>query len=407
MKQCYEVVARFISRHVTPNRINHHMRTRSIVPILAATSALASFANLTAGESSPVAPAPKETSFYDDLWALTTLYSNKDNPFLQELKLTGRAHFDLYGVDADQGDASDLDVRRLRFGLKAKALGDFTLHVEADTNPEDPNPFYTKLTDAYLAWEPDKAFKLTIGKQSMPFTLDGRTSSNSLITIDRGNLANNMWFPAEYIPGVSISGVKDEWSYRVGVFTNGTETPEFGDLDGSWMALVGLGYDFGEALSADKALLAIDYVYQDPTEVTTFSRSHENVFSVNLDYQEGRLGLGADVTRSTGYGSQIDLFGFMVMPSYYLIDKKLQAVARYTYISSDDPRGVRFSRYENQVVSGRGDEYQEIYAGLNYFLYGHKLKLQAGVQYTVMEDETNSGGDYDGLQGVVGLRMSW
>ena len=404
------------SRRTNNNgRDNHQselqsMRTRSIVPILVASGALASLANLRAGDTPASAKAvvpEKESSFYDDLWALTTLYSNKDNPVLQELKFTGRAHFDLYGVDADQGDASDIDVRRLRFGLKAKVLGDFTLHAEVDTDPEDPNPFYTRLTDAYLAWEPDKAFKLTIGKHGMPFTLDGRTSSNQLITIDRSNLANNFWFPDEYIPGVSVSGVQDDWSYRVGVFTNGTANPEFGEFDATWMALVGFGYDFKDALGADKALVGFDYVYQDPTEETTFTRAHEHVASLNLDYQEGRFGLGADVSASSGYGSQSDLFGFTLMPSYYLVDKKLQAVARYTFISSSDPKGIRLSRYEREVVSGRGDEYQEIYAGLNYFLYGHKLKLQAGVQYTVMEDETNSGGDYDGLQGVVGLRMSW
>ena len=45
---------------------------------------------------------------------------------------------------------------------------------------------------------------LTVGKQSLPFTQEGATSSKELITIDRSNLANNIWFSQEYMPGVSV-----------------------------------------------------------------------------------------------------------------------------------------------------------------------------------------------------------
>jgi phosphate-selective porin OprO/OprP len=81
---------------------------------------------------------------------------------------------------------------------------------------------------------------------------------------------------------------------------------------------------------------------------------------------------------------------------------------RYTYVHSDGPDGIRFTRYEAQALNDlRGDEYQEAYAGLNYYLYGHKLKLQTGVQYTTMRDRADNGGAFDGWSWTSGLRISW
>ena len=66
----------------------------------------------------------------------------------------------------------------------------------------------------------------------------------------------------------------------------------------------------------------------------------------------------------------------MVMP-FVNVTKKCQVVGRYTAIDSASPNGVRLATYENTVVSGRGDRYNEGYVGANYFFYGHKLKLQS------------------------------
>ena len=82
-------------------------------------------------------------------------------------------------------------------------------------------------------------------------------------------------------------------------------------------------------------------------------------------------------------------------------------MTRYTFVRSIDENGVRLPRYENQFVSGRGDEFQEIYLGLNWYLYGHKLKLQTGVDYAHMADRANDGGAYNGWQWTTGLRLYW
>jgi phosphate-selective porin OprO/OprP len=94
----------------------------------------------------------------------------------------------------------------LRLGAKTKWFRQLTFHGEVELNPQETNPFYVRLTDMYLQWSKSGQLKLTFGKHGVPFTMDGATSSKELLTIDRSNLSNNMWFPQEYMPGVSASG---------------------------------------------------------------------------------------------------------------------------------------------------------------------------------------------------------
>lgn len=59
------------------------------------------------------------------------------------------------------------------------------------------------------------------------------------------------------------------------------------------------------------------------------------------------------------------------------------------------------------MVTGRGDRYNEVYAGANYDFYGHKLKLQSGAQWADMRDRAHDGGEYAGLSWTTGLRIGW
>jgi phosphate-selective porin OprO/OprP len=112
------------------------------------------------------------------------------------------------------------------------------------------------------------------------------------------------------------------------------------------------------------------------------------------------------VSAADGYLGQSGLWALMAMPFVNLTDK-LQTVARYTLIDSHDPNGIRLATYENRIVSGRGDRYNELYLGANYFLYGHKLKIQSGIQWADMNDVANDGGAYSGASWTTGLRIGW
>jgi phosphate-selective porin OprO/OprP len=349
------------------------------------------------------AVAPKEESIYDRIWSKAKLYKNKEG-FIQEISLSGRAQWEYFNVDSDQGDADDWETRRLRSGVKIKFADKWLIHAEANFDADNPDPFYTKLTDAYLQYTASEQLVITVGKQSVKYGLDGGTSSKELITIDRSNLANNLWFTEEYAPGVSVSGKSGNWNYFLGGFSS-DGNPEFGDFAAGGFILARVGYSFAEALRADEAMLWLDYVYQSPDEGNSATRPFQNIGSVNFLYEKGKWGLGTDVMAGQGYGKQGDVFGVQFMP-FYNITEKVQAVLRYTYLNGDD-NAIRLARYENRVVSGKGDEYNEFYAGLNWYLYGHKLKFQTGVQYAMMEDGRNDGGEYDGWQVVSGIRISW
>ncbi|MGB8169174.1 MAG: porin, partial [Chthoniobacteraceae bacterium] len=382
---------------------------------LAAVFAFSAAANLLAGDSaitssnkSVVAPAEEKT-WCERLWEYPTIYKNEESAFLNEFRFVGRAHFDEYSIDSDRGYDQDWIVRRLRIGIKARFFHHLDLHVETDLNPQSQfvgYPAYQRLTDAYLAWKFSDAAKLTVGKQSVKFTLDGATSSNELITIDRNNLANNVWFTTEYVPGVSLSGRIKDWQYNAGVFSGGKADKEFGEFNAGTFELLSLGYDFGKLLNVKKALLRADYVHNEQDADSTFTKPFENVGALVFQLENGSWGFSAEVAGGSGFPTQSDVWGVTIMP-WYNITKNIQAVLRYNYIESEDPRGVRLARYDTFVTGQRGDEYHEIYGGLNYYICGHRLKVQTGVSYVSLNDTTLEKGEYHAWQWTTGLRLSF
>jgi phosphate-selective porin OprO/OprP len=349
--------------------------------------------------------AQAEGDAYDRIWRFSQWYENDANPAVQSVAFSGRFQYE-YASVTDDTTYDEWNVRRFRLGLKSRFFRSITVHVEAEFNPQEADPFYTRLTDTYVEWSRDPSIAVTVGKHSAPFTMDGSTSSKELLTIDRSNLSNNMWFTQEYMPGVSISGQTSGWTYHGGVYSSGDQNEEFGDFSGAAFLLTVIGYDFGAELGVDEALLRANYVFQSEDPANTFTRQLGHVGSVNLKLESGRWGIRSDVSAASGYQAQSDLWGTMLMP-YVSVTSGLQLVARHTYVSSQDPNGVRLARYENRHTSGRGDRYHELYAGANYFFYDHKLKLQGGLQFADMNDDAADGGAYSGVSATVALRVSW
>jgi phosphate-selective porin OprO/OprP len=368
-----------------------------------------------AGDSEPgksMIEAKPEKSLCERIWELPTIYKNDDSAFLNEFRFVGRAHFDEYMIDSDTARNWDQDwvVRRLRIGVKARLFQRLDAHVEVDFNPQSQfvgDPAYQRLTDAYLAWTFCDAAKLTVGKHGAKFTLDGATSSNELITIDRNNVANNLWFSTEYIPGVSLSGKVQQWQYNVGVFTGGEADKEFGQFNAGTFELLSLGYDFGKLLNVKKALLRADYVHNERDIDSSFTRPFENVGALVFQLDLGRWGVSSELAGGTGFAGQPDVWGATVMP-WFNITKSIQVVARYNYLESDSPRGVRLARYDSFESGQRGDVYHEFYGGINYYVCGHRLKVQTGVSYVSLDDTTlRTNGEYHAWQWTTGLRISF
>jgi phosphate-selective porin OprO/OprP len=352
-------------------------------------------------------PAPNLPSAYDTIWTrFTDWYNDKENPVVQRILLTGRFQVDYATVDADQGSHSEWNVRRLRLGPRITFFRDYLFHTEVELNPQEQDPFYVRLTDMYVAWQKHPKAVITVGKQSVPFTQEGATSSKELVTIDRSNLVNNIWFTQEYMPGVSLSGRSAPWTYRAGVYSSGAMNREFGKFNGDAFTLALVGYDFAKTLKVREATLTGNYLYQHPDVNNTFTKRFEHIMSIHFKLEQPRWGFRSDLSETKGYLGQRNILGVMAMPIFNATDK-LQFVARYTFLDSDGINGLSLATYENQVVTGRGDRYTEGYVGANYYFYGHRLKLQTGVQFGEMQDRANDGGAYSGTSWTTGLRIGW
>jgi phosphate-selective porin OprO/OprP len=371
-----------------------------------ATTATAASQPAAAAQAAQSPEREKQPSTYDKIWTFTEWYENSSNPVVQKVLFSGRYQHEYAVLDADQGDLDEWNVRRMRVGPRITLFRTFTLHAEVELNPQERDPLYQRFTDFYLQWSRSGRFVVTAGKHGVLFTMDGSTSSKELLAIDRSNLTNNIWFPQEYMPGVSVSGKLAPWVYRAGVYSSGEANREFGSFNGGAFALGVLGYDFADSLDAKEALLAGNYVYQRPDRNNTFTRSLEHIVSVNFKFERDAWGVRTDLSAATGYLGQSDLWGVMAMPFVNITDK-LQFLGRYTFLDSADQNGVRFGTYESRLVPGRGDRYNELYLGANYFFYGHKLKLQSGLQYADMDDRAGDGGAYSGVSWTTGLRVGW
>jgi phosphate-selective porin OprO/OprP len=350
--------------------------------------------------------ATKGKSAYEKIWQFSELYQNDRNRLVQKVLFTGRYHHEYSTTGGDERHADEWNVRRMRLGSRVTWLQTMVFHGEVEFNPQEANPLYLRFTDMYAQWNKSARLSLTAGKQAVPFTMDGSTSTKELMAIDRSNLSNNLYFPQEFTPGVSVAGKLSPWVYRAGVYSAGRANREFGEFNGGLFGLSAVGYDFAKALGVREALLVGNYVYQEPDSRNTFTRPLEHIGSVNFKMDAGRWGVRSDVSAGTGFLGQSDLWGVMAMP-FINITNKLQGVGRYTFVQSQDVNGVRFATYEDRVVSGRGDRYNELYLGANYFFYGHQLKLQTGVQFAHMRDRANDGGAYSGVSWTTGMRVGW
>lgn len=354
----------------------------------------------------PPAASASENSIYDDMWRYGTLYEDDSGGWIEKVALSGRLQAEAAWFDADEGDFDDATWRRFRFGFVSQFAHDWRLNVEADLDlNQSRSDWYQGLTDAYIAWRPDPSTELKVLKQSAGFTLDGATSSKKLLTLQRNNLTENLWFTEEYFTGVTLKKDFDEqWFYKVGIFAS-DDDKEIGVTDAGYFLFVSLDYKLESGPQFDEATIYLDYVYNDKDiKANTPDLSH--VVSLSTRWRAGAWNLHTDLALGDGYFDQSDLWGFVLMPLYD-VSERVQLVGRYTYLSSDDSNGLVFNRYEDEIAQGEGDDYREIYAGLNIFLYGHKLKWQTGLQYTRMDDKADDGGEYDGWGITTGLRIYW
>jgi len=361
---------------------------------------------------SPIATA-EESDGFAKLWDVFTLYKDDTNPILQEFKLRGRYQGQYHIVDGKQNTEDNWEDRRSRFGFDAKMF-DKKVDVRVDFQSNDGfRDLYDGLVDAYVKWKPADEFNVTVGRMKPQIGYyDFMQSTNAQPTFERSQIFNQL--SIDRATGIAFDGKVDNFTWQAGVYSNALDPDRndfdeaFGKFNGGWSTTLGVGYDFSKALDVKKADFRIDWLHSDWDADAGVLNRYENVVSSTFWVQDGLWSAVAEAYYATGgVGNDGDVFGAFLQGTYDIVPKKLQLVGRYSFAYGDGERSVRRqTRYESFVVDGRGDEYQALYLGAQYFINGDKLKLLAGAEYADLSGGP-SGLGYEGVTYLTGIRFSF
>lgn len=365
-----------------------------------------------------------EGSVWDQVWSVPTLYSDEANPVLQELAFQGQLQTQYaYGSDASgsfgSGDMpegvrwGDLEVRRFRLGLKARLWHALKFHSIVDLDADFSPHFYKDIAETYLSYSWGDALCVSVGKTELKFTREQELSSKEYLTFERSQLVNQ--FYGGELTGVWLAGkgIAGGWLYELGVYGNDRQD-EWTELDGGAMILAKAGYNYTRHTSFDLAQVEFHYLHNtDPGYVSgpgcLASPRYGDCLALSNDLTEGRFSLMTEVFWGDGKLGKADVFGLSLLPTWYLAEK-WQLVGLLELAGSAGDNGLVLpTRYEAKAPGTgdkSGDPYCAGYLGLNYYLYGHKLKLMSGVKYSYLDGGTG-GGDFNGWTGLVGLRMGF
>ena len=350
----------------------------------------------------------KHPSLFSAVWSNSELYQDDDDQGIESFSLVGRYHGQQWSVNASEGNASGWENRRMIFGFQARIAHQFLLETQMHINDEF-DPVYDGLYSSFIKWSPpDKNYSLSLGRLDYLFTgLERSTSSKKLYTIERGLLVNQL-MPGEVV-GLYGRGKHGDLSFQAGLFSGNIEK-EFSNFDAGIASVVGLGHSL--PLFYDKGTLHLDYLYNDGNTDNNAFEPYKNTVSLWHQGYMGPFFMGVDLTAASGIGERSNVYGLTLQPNYdfarnLIIDgDKLQLNLRYQLALSDHDNGLNLQRrYEREVTSGSGDEYHAYYAGLNYYIYGYRLKLMAGAEYAKMKDSADDGGDYKGWTYSAGVRL--
>ena len=406
----------------------------------------ASVSNSLAGDSLPSVPeAAAPGGFNSGDWCKTykgigKLYSNPDNPYIQSFSINGRAQYQYGWVDGNAGGTDfsygSGEWRRTRLGFKADTFNFLQIYGEAeiysDGQPRgrDRSWGFEHFWQLYGLADLDHfgldGYKFGYGNREVNMASEWQTSSKRIKTVERSAIANKIWGYNRSFhnpTGAWLEWKGDEVEWRAGVFST-TQDDVLAPWNDGQLYYGRISHDARQWFGGDKSKLTLTAFTQnvDPGD-ETLAGGLDWASSLSLYWSqgpweltvEGIAGDNGDLT-STGAAKaanrQGGFYGFVIMPSYWMIEDKMELVARYQYQGSEEDQGIRLnSRYVRRADDrdglglangGRGDKHHSLYLGVNYLLCGHNAKVMAGIEY---DDISSAGTDvYDGWSYFLGFR---
>lgn len=343
----------------------------------------------------PVDKNPVEASpsgdWCETLKSVGTLYKSDSNSFIQEFKVFGRMQYQ-WGytdgdVDGDDFNAQGDEIRRLRLGAQIKFLNNFKLKGNINLeeggfrNHEYGYNNFDELKLTYSAGDYD----ITYGRQKFLFSQESHESSKKIKTVERSNISN-FFYNSARPTGLTVDGKAQGFEFGASVYSS-----DIDEAIGNWgdgqIFLANVGF---EALGGN---FLVDFAYNNVDAGDDDDLNFEWGTSVAYNTKVGSW----DLMLNAIYGETQDsdaVYGLVVMPSTYLIEDKLEFVARYQYFGSEgqdvklNSRNIRNSAsFDGVGPVAAGDENHSLYAGLNYYFCGHNSKLMTGVEYETLDGD--------------------
>lgn len=389
------------------NKTNKLTTAASLVALATALPAIAGPA--------PVTPPPASNGDWcKSLKTIGKVYSNKDASFIQEVKFFGRFQYQYAYVDGNDVNGNSFDedfdsVRRFRLGAKIKFLDGFSVTGRANL-ASDGRHGGGDLDWGFQDWDELKisyqkknvagfdSVSASYGRHKIGVGEEARMSSKKIKTVERSAISNKIY--SNRYTGVLLSAEKGSWSGTIGYLSLDV-SDGIGDWsDGNAIYLLSqhelacgtLAFDLFYNLDADGSgndEVGVGYKWvataSHVTDIGNWNLLTQVIYGDNgdTDYQ------GARRANRTG-----KFWGVIIEPSTFLIEDKLEFVARYAYQGSKENQGIRVnSRYTRanhggSVNGGRGDAHHSLYAGLNWYLCDHNAKFMVGLEYETLDTPT-------------------
>ena len=317
---------------------------------------------------------------------------------VQDVAIRGRVQTQFGYVDAKNDEGSDhystFEVRRARIGLRGGLAHNVRAQLEANLVPGSS----LSMRSAFLQWREHREAYVKLGFDKPVYGFEENTSSGAILTIERSLISNTL-IPGA-MNGLSLEGSAGWLSYGAGIYTDRANANDAGGDDYLYNATVGLSLD--DLLPGSKLALRADYISSDDNG-GNFGGRFDDAMAFSAHYTHGDFDLRAEYM--SGSNNSNDTDGFYITPSMHLTEN-LQAVIRYEQASSDRARGLSApSRYvrrvgdlavretkddNDEVIAStnpqRGDDYQALYAGLNYYFAGHGHKVMLGVERSELKN---------------------
>lgn len=363
-------------------------------------------------------------SAWDRALSVPTLYKNAENPWIQEVAVIGQLQTQYaYGSDASGQFGSndmpedltwgDIEVRRVRLGLKGRLFEKLTFLNLIDLYPDLSPRIYKRMPETFVTWTESEALNVSAGKTELKFNREQEYSSKEFLPFERTALGN-MFYGGELLgTWVCGKGIAGGWLYYLGAYSN-DRVDEFSHLDGGAMILGKIGFDYSKRTSFDLAEVKFQYLHNtDPgfaeSATNLVSPLYSDCVSISNQITEGAFGLTTEFLWGNGANGRADVCGFMAMPTYSFTEK-LQLITTFELAGSSEDNGVilptRYEALSPGVGDKAGDAYFAGFAGLNYYIHSHNLKLMSGVKYSYL-DGGSGGGDFDGWTWLAGVRMAF